>query len=53
MVEYLRVMKISPLGPIIDKAFSLYADEKDSGPLILANIYLLAGGITSSNFGTW
>jgi hypothetical protein len=44
LFEYMRVTKIAPLGPLLDKAFGLYLDEKDGGTLILSNIYLLAGG---------
>ena len=44
LVEYLRMMKMAPLASIVDKIFELYVDEKDAGPLVLANLYLMAGG---------
>ena len=44
LTEYLRLENIAPLGPLIDKAFIPFLDDKDAGSLILSNIYLLAGG---------
>ena len=56
LVEYLRMMKMSPLASIVDKIFELYVDEKDAGPLVLANLYLMAGGskpCLNSELGNW
>ena len=43
-------MNIPPLGPLIDKVFKVYVDEKDAGPLVLTNIYLMAGGKSLKGF---
>ncbi|XP_055931571.1 uncharacterized protein LOC129961948 isoform X3 [Argiope bruennichi] len=38
-----RILNIPIIGPAIKSAFEVFLDEKDSGVLILTNIYLLIG----------
>lgn len=42
-LEVVRVLKIPPVGQIIDDSFKVFLDEKDSGILVLTHIYLLVG----------
>lgn len=42
MLELLRVMNLPPLGEILQRAFAVFSDEKDS-LLSLTPLYLLAG----------
>ncbi|XP_076356561.1 dolichol kinase-like isoform X3 [Tachypleus tridentatus] len=43
LIETIRFFKIPPVGEAVQTAFSVFLDEKDSGPLILTHIYLLVG----------
>ncbi|GFQ96566.1 dolichol kinase [Trichonephila clavata] len=43
ILEMFRILKIPIIGPVIEDAFQVFLDEKDSGVLILTNIYLLIG----------
>ena len=43
LLEYIRAFQIGPIATYLDQAFEIFIDEKDSGKLILTNIYLLAG----------
>ena len=43
LLEHMRFRRIEPISSILRNAFQLFQDEKDSGELILTNIYLLAG----------
>ncbi|XP_013774987.1 dolichol kinase-like [Limulus polyphemus] len=43
LIEIIRLFKIPPIGEAVQTAFSVFLDEKDSGPLILTHIYLLVG----------
>ena len=43
LIEYIRAFQIGPVATHLDQAFAIFLDEKDSGKLILTNIYLLAG----------
>ncbi|KAK2705089.1 hypothetical protein QYM36_017211 [Artemia franciscana] len=43
IVEVVRLLQIPPFGPLIFASFKPLLDEKDSGMLVLTNIYLLLG----------
>ncbi len=43
LLEYMRLHKIEPVATILEKSFGMFQDEKDTGKLVLTNIYLLAG----------
>ncbi|GIY83535.1 dolichol kinase [Caerostris extrusa] len=43
VLEMFRILKIPLIGPAIEDAFRVFLDEKDTGVLILTNIYLLLG----------
>ncbi|KAF8794238.1 Dolichol kinase like protein [Argiope bruennichi] len=43
VLEMFRILNIPIIGPAIKSAFEVFLDEKDSGVLILTNIYLLIG----------
>lgn len=43
LLESVRTTNLEPLGPLLNKTFSVFLDEKDSGPLVLTPIYLLLG----------
>jgi len=43
LLEYIRAFQIGHLAAYLNQAFEIYLDEKDSGKLILTNIYLLVG----------
>ena len=43
LLEYIRVFRIGPAASYLDECFKIFVDEKDSGRLVLTNIYLLVG----------
>ena len=43
LLEYIRLNRIGFIADILEDSFKIFVDEKDSGKLILTNIYLLAG----------
>mmetsp|Transcript_31615 Transcript_31615/g.51013 ORF Transcript_31615/g.51013 Transcript_31615/m.51013 type:complete len:562 (+) Transcript_31615:107-1792(+) len=43
LLEYIRLARVQPLGPIIDSFMKSFIDHRDSGPLILTHLYLLLG----------
>ncbi|XP_040581907.1 dolichol kinase [Lepeophtheirus salmonis] len=43
LVELVRYYQIKPFGALLNHYFKLFLDSKDSGPLVLTNIYLLVG----------
>jgi hypothetical protein len=43
LLEYIRTNQIGQLAKFLDQSFEIFVDQKDSGNLILTNIYLLAG----------
>lgn len=43
-IEYLRYLKLEPIGSFLDSTLSSYADFRDArGPLIISYIYLILG----------
>ncbi|XP_074650934.1 dolichol kinase-like isoform X1 [Tubulanus polymorphus] len=43
LLEFIRFLRIRPLGEILNNAFRIFLDEKDQGSLIVTHIYLLVG----------
>ncbi|KAG8185483.1 hypothetical protein JTE90_019741 [Oedothorax gibbosus] len=43
LLEVCRIINAFIIGPVIEDAFQVFLDEKDSGFLILSHIYLLIG----------
>ncbi|RKP27544.1 hypothetical protein SYNPS1DRAFT_12519 [Syncephalis pseudoplumigaleata] len=43
LTEYIRCMRVPPLGAPLHGFLTRFLDHRDQGPIILAHIYLLLG----------
>jgi dolichol kinase len=43
LLEYLRTLRVPPLGEALHAFFTRFLDHRDAGPIILAHVYLLLG----------
>ncbi len=41
--QVVRKVQVWPVGSTLDESFRVFVDSRDSGPLILTHLYLLAG----------